>query len=119
MIVVFSLLVFKDGFWPSILHQEIIISLLVILLSNTLEQLIRRYDQMRNPKIRLEFNWEFKMHLVRIAVILLVVFFANWLGLIIWLALALSYVEIYPMRALRFFGGDHTLETGNENRSRD
>lgn len=41
------------------------------------------------------------------------------LGLILGLALALSYIEIYPMRALKFFGGDSTLEAGNEERSRD
>ena len=58
------------------------------------------------------------MHLARIAAIILVTFVLR-LGLIIGLALALSYVEIYPMRTLRFLGGDRTLEPGNENRSQD
>jgi len=33
--------------------------------------------------------------------------------------LALSDVEIYPMRSLCLMGGDRTLEPGHESRSRD
>jgi hypothetical protein len=50
---------------------------------------------------------------------MILVTFVLRLGLIIGLALALSYVEIYPMRTLRLLGGDQTLEADNENRSRD
>lgn len=38
-----------------------------------------------------------------------------WLAL----ALALAYVEIYPMRCLHLIGGDATLEPGTEGSSRD
>lgn len=37
----------------------------------------------------------------------------------VWLALALAYVEIYPMRCLHLIGGDATLEPGTEGSSRD
>jgi hypothetical protein len=50
---------------------------------------------------------------------MLVVGFVMPPGMVIGLALALSYVEIYPMRTLRFLGGDRTLEAGNESRSLD
>jgi hypothetical protein len=96
----------------------VISSLLFVLISNIIEESRRGYDRMSDGEIRLEFNWDFSMHLARVAAMLLVTFVLR-LGLIIGLALALSYVEIYPMRTLRFFGGDSTLEAGNENRSRD
>jgi hypothetical protein len=65
-----------------------------------------------------EFNWDFSMHLARIGTMLLVGFFFGRL-IVIPLALALSYIEIYPMKFLRLVGGDRTLEPGNVNRSRD
>jgi len=114
-----SLAVFGDGVWNLVQSAPgISIALLFVLASNFVEESKRGYDRMSDAEIRLEFNWEFSMHLARIAAMILVTFFIR-LGLIIGLALALSYVEIYPMRTLRFFGGDSTLEAGNEDRSRD
>jgi hypothetical protein len=114
-----SLAVFDSGFWNLLLHAPgVIAALLLVLVSNTIEESKRGYERMSDAEIRLEFNWEFSMHLARVAAVLLVTFVIR-LGMIIGLALALSYVEIYPMRTLRFLGGDRTLETGNENRSRD
>lgn len=58
------------------------------------------------------------MHLPRVAA-MLAVGFVMPLGMVVGLALAPGYVEIYPMRTLRFLGGDGTLEAGNESRSLD
>jgi len=114
-----SLAVFDGGFWNLLLgNVSAIAALLLVLVSNILEAHRRGYVGMSDADIRLEFNWEFSMHLARAAAMILVTFILR-LGLIIGLALALSYVEIYPMRTLRFFGGDSTLEADNEQRSRD
>lgn len=115
----FSLAVFEGGLWHLPLgNVSVIVALGLVLASNILEAHRRGYVGMSDADIRLEFNWEFNLHLARIAAILLVTFFLRF-GLILVLALALSYIEIYPMRALKFFGGDRTLEADNENRSRD
>jgi hypothetical protein len=90
----------------------------LVVLSNIIEESRRGYERMSDSEIRLEFNWDFSMHLARVAAIILVAFVLRP-GLIIGLALALSYVEIYPLRTLRLLGGDRTLDAGNENRSRD
>jgi hypothetical protein len=105
-----------DGlkFW----NPGVLVALLFVVLSNYLEESRRGYDRLSDSRLRLEFNWDFSMHLARVAAMLLVSFILR-LGLILGLALALSYVEIYPMRTLRFLGGDRTLEAGNEERSRD
>jgi hypothetical protein len=50
---------------------------------------------------------------------MMLVTFAVRAGLIVGLALALCYVEIYPMRTLRLLGGDRTLDPGNERRGQD
>ena len=114
-----SLAVFDGGFWNLLLgNVSAIAALLLVLVSNILEAHRRGYVGMSDADIRLEFNWEFSLHLARVAAMILVTFILR-LGLIIGLALALSYVEIYPMRTLRFFGGDSTLEADNEQRSRD
>lgn len=119
MLAFFSLAVFADGsgsLLPS--GAGVLAALLFVLVSNVIEESMRGYERMSDAELRLEFNWEFSMHLARVAAILLVSFVLR-LGLIVGLALALSYVEIYPMRTLRFFGGDRTLEAGNQDRSRD
>lgn len=115
----FSVTVFEGGFW-SLLFSNLTVSfgLIFILISNIFEESRRGYERLSEAEIRLEFNWDFSMHLARISALLLVSFVLR-LGLIVGLALALSYVEIYPMRTLRFLGGDQTLETDNKNRSRD
>lgn len=118
-IVFLSFAVFDGDAWSlPLVNLGVITALVLVLVSNIIEESRRGYDRMSNNEIRLEFNWNFSMHLARVAAILLVTFILR-LGLIIALALAISYVEIYPMRTLRFFGGDSTLESGNENRSRD
>lgn len=115
----FSFAVFDGGVRDLPLGDPgVIVALLFVLVSNTLEESRRGYERMSDSEIRLEFNWDFSMHLARVAAMILVTFVLR-LGLIIGLALALSYVEIYPMRTLRLLGGDRTLEADNENRSRD
>ncbi len=114
-----SFAVFDGSFWSLLLgNVSVMAALLFALVSNTLEASRHGYEQMNDANIRLEFNWEFSLHLARVAAMILVTFFLRF-GLIIGLALALSYVEIYPMRTLRFFGGDSTLDADNEQRSRD
>ena len=58
------------------------------------------------------------MHLVRVVAMLACAILTPR-DIIVGLALALSYVEIYPMRALRFLGGDRALDAANETRSPD
>jgi hypothetical protein len=64
---------------------------------------------MSEVELRREFNWDIRMHLARVITIMMVGFFFRGGPLIVVLLLALSYVEIYPMRALRFFGGTDAL----------
>jgi hypothetical protein len=114
-----TLAVFSEGFWSLMIRDlAVIAALLLVLVSNTFEESRRGYERMDDAEIRLEFNWEFSMHLARIAAMILVLFFLK-AGMIIVLALALCYVEIYPMRTLRFLGGDSTLEADNKTRCRD
>lgn len=93
-------------------------ALLLTLAANISEEWLRGYGRMSNTGIRLEFDWHFHMHLARICVMITAAVFLR-AGVIIPLVLALSYVEIYPMRALRFFGGTASLDRANERRSRD
>jgi hypothetical protein len=114
-----SFAVFEGGVWNLPLRDVgVITALLFVVASNIIEESRRGYERMSDTEIRLEFNWDFSMHLARIAAMMLVTFVLR-LGLITGLALALSYVEIYPMRTLRLLGGDRTLEADNEHRSRD
>ncbi|MCC6300408.1 MAG: hypothetical protein IT314_14030 [Anaerolineales bacterium] len=115
----FGSMVFVSDFWLNLFRDfGLVIALLFVLASNIIEEYQRGYRKMSDKEIRLEFNWEFSMHLARITALILATFFLR-LGLIAILALALSYIEIYPMRTLRFLGGDKTLETENESRSID
>jgi hypothetical protein len=110
---------FRPGFWAALPGDPwLILALLYVLASNVAEEFRRGYERMSAAQTKLEFNWDFSMHLARIGVIMLAGFFFGPY-VIIPLALALGYVEIYPMRSLRLFGGDATLEPGNERRSRD
>jgi hypothetical protein len=118
-ILFLSSVVFEGGLGNLTLGDlGVMAALLFVIVSNILEESRRGYERMSDREIRLEFNWDFSMHLARVAAMMVVTFVLR-LGLIIGLALALSYVEIYPMRTLRLLGGDRTLEAGNENRSRD
>jgi hypothetical protein len=115
----FGIAVFDGGAWGLILgNPGVWAALAFVLVSNLVEESRRGYGRMSDAEIRLEFNWDFTMHLARVSALLLVTFVLR-LGLIVGLALALSYIEIYPMRTLRFLGGDKVLEAGNEDRSRD
>lgn len=115
----FSATLFREGFWSAELgHPAVLVALFWALLSNILEESKRGYERMSAAETRLEFNWDFSIHLARIGALLVTAFFFGKF-IIIPLALALSYIEIYPMRALRLMGGDRTLEAENENRSRD
>jgi hypothetical protein len=115
----FSATLFQDGFWPPTLGDPaIIVALLFVLFSHVIEEFRRGYEQMSAAQASLEFNWDFSMHLTRIGALLIVAFFFGKF-IMIPLALVLSYIEIYPMRSLRLIGGDRTLATGNEDRSRD
>jgi hypothetical protein len=119
MLLVLGLSAFDSQRWSLLLGDPgVMAALLFVLVSNVVEETRRGYGRMSDAEVRLEFNWDFSMHLARVAAMLLVTFLLR-LGLIVGLALALSYVEIYPMRTLRFFGGDSTLEAENEDRSRD
>lgn len=121
ILIFFSFAVFKDGLGHLLLNNVSVISaLLLALASNIFEAHQRNYVGMNDADIRMEFNWEFNLHLAHVAAILLVTFFLRFSPILIFaLALMLSYVEIYPMHTLRFLGGDRTLDTDNENRSRD
>lgn len=110
---------FRPGFWAALPGDPwLMLALLYVLASNVAEEFRRGYDTMGATQARLEFNWDFSMHLARIGAILFAAFFFGQY-VIVPLALALCYVEIYPMRSLRLMGGDATLEAGNEGRSRD
>ena len=110
---------FRPGFWAALPGDPwLVLALLYVLASNVAEEFRRGYEKMSAAQARLEFNWDFSMHLARIGVILIAAFFFGPY-MIIPLALALGYVEIYPMRSLRLIGGDATLAAGNERRSRD
>jgi hypothetical protein len=119
VLLFFGLAVFDDNFWSGLPGNiSVMVALILALVSNLLEYSQRGYEKMNDVDIRLEFDWEFNLHMARAAAILLITFILR-LGFIIGLALALSYIEIYPMRALRFFGGDRTLDADNKQRSQD
>lgn len=110
---------FQDGFlFPTLADPVVPLALLFVLLSHVIEEFRRGYERMSAAEASLEFNWDFSMHLARIGALLLVAFFFGRF-IMLPLAIALSYIEIYPMRALRLIGGDQTLAAGNEDRSRD
>ncbi len=118
-LVFFNAGLFRPGFWAGLPGDPwLVLALLYVLASNIAEEFRRGYEGMSAAQARREFNWDFSMHLARIGVLLLTGFFFGRY-IIIPLALALSYVEIYPMRSLRLMGGDSTLEPGNDRRSRD
>lgn len=114
----FALALYHDA-WSFVLASDwIVLAFLLVAVANVVEQFLRGYHRMTDEKIRLEFDWEFHMHLTRIAALMFFALLIKFGGLIA-IALVLSYVEIYPMRALKFFGGDTTLDSENEERSPD
>lgn len=108
------------SFWTTELREPVLLAALgAVLLANLIEEGRRGYAGMSPPELRREFDWQFHMHLARVAILLLLMLFFRWKTFVAAAALALSYVEIYPMRALRFFGGADTLDEANRERSAD
>ena len=111
--------VFEPGSWSSAIREPLFLwALVIVLVGNLVEEWLRAYDRMSDAAIRREFNWEFHMHLARVMVTLMAAFLGSRF-MIVGVALALSYVEIYPLRSLRVLGVDGSLEPEDEFRSLD
>lgn len=106
-------------FWRQLPEQPgIWTALALVFVANAVEHLQRGYPRMTAAELRREGDWEIHMHLARVVALLMMLFFLP-LGGIAPLALALSYVEIYPLRSLRFLGGHESLDPENRRRSLD
>ena len=102
--------VLDGAFWQSLPGRPWLLAALgAALVSNVVEQARRGFGRMSAAQRREEFNWEFHIHLAKIVALLIVGFFIPLAG-ITAVMLALSYVEIYPLRALRILGAEHTAE---------
>jgi hypothetical protein len=120
MLAAFAGIILPEGFWTSELREPLMLAALAaVLLANLVEEGRRGYAGMSKQQLRREFDWQFHMHLARVAAILLLMFFFRWKYFVVAAAFALAYVEIYPMRALRFFGAADTLDEANRDRSAD
>lgn len=120
MIVGLSTAVLPGDFWTVQLRDTVVLGALgAVLVANIVDQSRRGYGRMTEKEIRREFDWLFAIHLARASVILMAMFLFRQKYLIAALALALSYIEIYPMRSLKILGGDQTLDDSNKERSRD
>lgn len=111
--------VFPEGLISEAQDPAVILALVIVLISNIVEEGMSGYGRMNDKEIRLEHNWKYSMHLVRVCAIFLACLFFTVKFMIVALALVLSYIEIYPMRSLVFFGADTTLDKENEDRSLD
>lgn len=102
---------FGTDFWSALVTSNDALGLLAfVLASNIMESVMRGYHRMTEEEMRRAFNWEIHIHIARAATLLLVgAFFFNVTAFYVVAVIALSYVEIYPLRAIRFFGGDETL----------
>jgi hypothetical protein len=120
MLGMFAGVLFPEHFWSTQVRDPVVAgALLAVLVSKVMEEARRGYDKMSEPDIRREFNWLFTLHLARIVALLTLAFVFPLKYFIVVLALALSYVEIYPMRSIRLAGGEYALDDENKNRSRD
>lgn len=120
MLAAFAGVVLPEEFWTTELREPVLLAALgAVFVANLIEEGRRGYAGMTKEQLRREFDWQFHMHLARVATILLLIFFFRWKYFIVAAALALAYVEIYPMRALRFFGAADTLDEANRERSAD
>lgn len=121
IIVAFGVLTFEPDFVVRLLLTDgVALTFGFILASNVVEVVVSGVHRMTDAQIRHEFDWTVHTHLTRGAAMILVLYvFSKAHLLVIVLALALSYVEIYPLRAIRFFGTDATLDDENVTRSRD
>ena len=115
----FYLRVVDEDFITELHDPVVMLALLIVLVSNIIEEGMSGYGQMNGKEIRLEHNWKYSMHLVRVCAILTVCFLFTVKFMIASLALVLSYIEIYPMKSLVFFGADTTLDKENRDRSMD
>jgi hypothetical protein len=108
------------SFWTAELREPVLLAALgAVLLGNLVEEGRYGYAGKSPQELRREFDWQFHMHLARVATLLLLMFFFRMKYFVVAAALALAYVEIYPMRALRFFGAADTLDRANLDRSKD
>jgi hypothetical protein len=59
--------------------------------------------QLPEAESKRALQWEVSLLIVRAAALMLVMAFLK-LGILLPFALALSFIQIYPLRALKFFG---------------
>jgi hypothetical protein len=120
MIVFLGPVVFDGRYLPTDATRDaVIVTGAGTVAMNLIETWMRGYHRQPDAKNRRDFNWEYSIHLARCAAILMVGFFFRARVLIVALSIVLAYIEIYPMRALRFLGGDATLDAENADRSKD
>jgi hypothetical protein len=121
VIVAFGALTFESDFVGRLLITDAVgWTFAIIVITNTVEAALSGVHRMTDAQIRREFDWTVHTHLARVAAMILVLYFVSRAeALVVGLALALSYVELYPIRALRFFGGTDTLSEENLTRSED
>lgn len=111
LFLAFNAWYFKGDFWSAqVLHPVVLCALAAILAGNVFEESRRGFARMTQPEIHREFHRQIAMHTARSSAMLLLLFVLNARFFIAVVALALSYVEIYPMRALRFFGREHLVD---------
>lgn len=110
---------FDEGFWEGVWSDQrsLLVALGLAFAGNLLEHARRGISRMSDSELRREGQWQIHMHLARVMVILVVLFWFPLAGIAI-LALALSYVEIYPLRTLRLLGLAETLDA-DARRGRD
>jgi hypothetical protein len=90
ILLFFGSAVFGEGASGSLLESPgLVVALQFALVSNVIEESRPGYERMSVTEIRLEFHWDFSMHLARVAALMLVTFFVR-LGLVAAPALALQ-----------------------------
>jgi len=104
---------FPKGFWSEQFADPwVVVALLVILAGNVIEEARRGLVGMSEKGIRLVSNGQFALHWVRGGVVVLLLALApiKVRYFIVVVAVALSYLEIYPRRTLRLFGREHEVD---------
>jgi len=104
---------FPKGFWSEQLADPwVVVALLVILSGNVMEEVRRGLVGMSEAGIRRVSQGQFALHWVRggIVVLLLALVPLKVQYFIVVVAIALSYLEIYPRRTLRLFGLEHEVD---------
>jgi hypothetical protein len=109
-----------EGFWTGeLLAPWAVVAMIAVLAGHLYDQSRRGYARMRRSQRHGEFNWDYQVLLARIMLILIAGFFLRSLYFLVAIACALSYLEIYPLRALRILGHAPFLDESDERRSRD